>query len=307
MVSMEKLRTMYLWFVNSSFILGTFLVSAFLFFGAYNPAGEGIVLFKNSDDAIRTGSNVMADDGDNFDKINRGFYVGFDRICFPESLDPGTDIAATATATKCIHYHAAEHGDDDMTQIIWFTWIIWTFGVVHILLAFLVYLDLKFADFLFKSEHPVARGVYAILFYAPIVFFVLSVILWNNYIGNTDTIPYKSGGDENEVVGSGMKIGDINGIMNEYKDKTYTTWSVYFLLAGEAIVAFGCVNNFMNSVRTDGPMGLIQTSFIGSNASSPVAATVGATVDPAAKDPETKKNAVTSVYANRRVTNGIAF
>jgi len=40
---------------------------------------------------------------------------------------------------------------------------------------------------------------------------------------------------------------------------------------------------------------------------SPIAKPVGATVDAAAKDPETKKNAVTSVYANRRVTNGISF
>ena len=48
------------------------------------------------------------------------------------------------------------------------------------------------------------------------------------------------------------------------------------------------------------PAKLAESSF--TNVGSTVA-----TVDAAAKDPETKKNAVTSVYANRRVTNGISF
>ena len=73
------------------FMAGFLFMGIFLFFGAYNPAGEGIVLFKNRDHEDYT-STATRDD-DNFNHINRNFYVGFDRICFPDSLRHDADAA----------------------------------------------------------------------------------------------------------------------------------------------------------------------------------------------------------------------
>ena len=88
------------------------------------------------------------------------------------------------------------------------------------------------------------------------------------------------------------------------------TSTLFLLILGEFLQALACLIVYFRHVRNSSGS-LSDRMFIGiegyTGINSPIAQPVGATVDPAAKNPETKKNAVTSVYANRRVTNGIAF
>ena len=86
------------------FVVGFFLISIFLVFGAYNPLGEGIVVFKNN--KATTTTDVY--DTYNFNNYQRGIYVGFDKICMPDT--GAATILATNLATSCYDYKAAEHG-----------------------------------------------------------------------------------------------------------------------------------------------------------------------------------------------------
>ena len=291
------------------FMAGFLFMGIFLFFGAYNPAGEGIVLFKNRDHENYT-STATRDD-DNFNHINRNFYVGFDRICFPDSLRHDADAAklATNTATTCLHYNAGDfQADHEFTLLIWLTWLMFCFSIVHFLIKRAAMHNVPLLSNFLTRRGSLSGGFRALLFWIPIVFFIVSCIYWDAYLKNTDVIPTKDGVQKKELVNEYStdehNLDDLNGALNPYKDTEHSpTWSVVFLLMGGGFQAVACILVLVRSQMMEDGQSLINVRFgEAQNIGSPI----GSQVDAAAKNPETKTK-VTSVYSNRRVTNGIQF
>ena len=85
------------------------------------------------------------------------------------------------------------------------------------------------------------------------------------------------------------------------------TLTVMFLLIAELLQALACCIVYARSVMAEKSIkGLLLGKEAFTGIRMAINAKVGASVDAAAKNPETK-NTVTSIYTNRRVTNGIAF
>lgn len=288
------------------FVVGFFLISIFLVFGAYNPLGEGIVVFKNIDSEV---SNATSG-SNNFQGLQRNFYVGFDRICMPETLNPENHpITPGHYGTKCLEYKAAEYGHDKMTYIIWFTWLLWTFALVHWLIKRSAVSEMIRP--LFNRTDTASKGIYAALFWAPVAFSIVSLVFWLEYVADQDVVPRTGGGHENDVIegASNSTAESINNHLNRYKDNEKMTWPVWSLLIGVGVQGLGCLVAIFRGVFSTGGtfMDIFQVEIFPASMAETAFTNVGATVDAAAKNPQTKKNAVTSVYANRRVTNGISF
>jgi hypothetical protein len=274
-------------------------------FDAYNHSGQGIVMFRNIDDA-----NNIPDESDRKNKYP-GLFVGFDQACIV------TDGGSTNLFNDCFKLTTSK--DSDLRIIVPVTLTLLGFAFAHYVLKY----------FHERESFPALFGnkffkVFAFfLFVTPIALFIVSVVFWNYFITRPEVIrPYKDGDDE-DVLNHG-KDSDVaygfNELGNPYKDREYwgsgMTSYVMLLLIGQLFQAFACIlvlgrNFVMKKNKTFLSFFSIDEEAFGDKLKDIFStASVGAPVDAAAKKPETKAAAqaqVTSVYANRRVTNGISF
>ena len=294
------------WSNTSNFLIAAFYgicaIFSFLFiFDAYNHAGQGIVMFRNVDDS----TNIVNE----ADRKNRysGMFVGFDEACVTK---PG---ASGVSYNDC--YKLTPSQDRDLHIIVPITWILLGFAVAHYVLKYVHERD----SFKPMFKHDTFKVIAFFLFAGPIALFIVSVIWWEYFIQRSQTIvPYKNGEDDHVLNSGGA--GEFNSVADSYKDTEYwgsgMTNYVWLLLIGQLLQALACImvlvrNIVMKDNKTFLSFFVIDEEAFGDKLKDILSnASVGAPVDAAAKKPETKAAAqaqVTSVYANRRVTNGISF
>jgi hypothetical protein len=276
---------------HTGFIVDTFFFlsfvgsSFFLLFGAYNHNGDGIVMFRNPDDEAE-----IPDDDDRALKF-RGNYVGFDMAC-----DLQDTVVGAKAYTDCHDFDAME--DDELKILLPITWALWGLALAHFLIKRAYEHFQWFKDLAENRLFQVLSSV--VLFAAPIALFIMSCIYWSDFIERSNTI---SGDDD--------YINTFNANADYYKDTSFfgggMTLTVMFLLIAELLQALACCIVYARSVMAVKSIkGLLLGKEAFTGIRMAINAKVGASVDAAAKNPETK-NTVTSIYTNRRVTNGIAF
>tara|TARA_Y100000592_G_scaffold89047_1_gene145688 strand:+ start:152 stop:1051 length:900 start_codon:yes stop_codon:yes gene_type:complete len=296
------------WSNTSNFLIAAFYglcaIFSFLFiFDAYNHAGQGIVMFRNVDDS----TNIV----DEADRKNRysGIFVGFDEACVTK------DGASSVSYNDC--YKLTPSQDRDLHIIVPITWILLGFAVAHYVLKYVHERD----SFPGLFENKYFKVIAFFLFAGPIALFIVSVIWWEYFIQRSQTIvPYKNGEDDHVLNSGGKGAAEFNSVADSYKDTEYwgsgMTSYVWLLLIGQLLQALACImvlvrNIVMKDDKTFLSFFSIDKEAFGDKLKDIFSsASVGAPVDAAAKKPETKaatQAQVTSVYANRRVTNGIHF
>lgn len=303
--------------IESGYVIDAFFLVNFVFGlifagAAYNHSGDGVVHFQNIPH-----DKISESDRDN---TYKNLYLGWDKACQHVEYDPINDVRAH---TDCFSFQPMN--DRELNVLVPITWVLIMFGFAHFCLKrvyirserFRGMLDIGWVKFL----------VMILLFYGPIVLFVVSMIYWSWFTERRDTISPLS--DDAEPFPGDSKHTDVklfNDFANDYKKTQFlgagSTWSVILLLVGQFFQAIACIiaiaRNVANNTNKDSTWiaRLIQMEeggFVGENDENlrpTLASSVAAPVDAAAKKPETKAAAaprVTSVYANRRVTNGISF
>jgi len=283
-------------FIVDTFFFLSFLGSSFfLLFGAYNHNGDGIVMFRNPDDSAE-----IPNEDDRALKF-RGVYVGFDMACDLKNLA----VDATKSYTDCVDFKPME--DNELKIIFPLTWTLWAFALAHFSIKRLYEHSTTYKSMVENRMFQIVATF--VLFLAPIALFITNCIYWSDFIERKKTI---DGNDDDIFHGHDKAAVDtFNAEADFYKDTSVfgggMTLSVMILLIAELLQALACCIVYGRSVMAEGVKGLLlgKEAFTGTR--SNVAAAVGAPVDAAAKKPETKANAVTSIYTNRRVANGIAF
>lgn len=280
--------------VDTFFFLSFVGSSFFLLFGAYNHNGDGIVMFRNPD-------NQEIKDAGEDDRKFRGTYVGFDLACDVQR----TNIGQSFLYTDCYDFKPME--DNELKIIFPLTWTLWAFALAHFSIKRLYEHSTTYKKMVESRFFQIVATF--VLFLGPIALFITNCIYWSEFIERYQTI----NGNNDDIFHNHDKaaVVSFNGQADSYKDTRFfgggMTISVMILLIAELLQALACCIVYVRSVMAEGAKGLLlgKEAFTGTR--SNVAAAVGAPVDAAAKKPETKANAVTSIYTNRRVANGIAF
>ena len=285
------------YFVDACFTI-CFIFSGIFLIDAYNHTGQGVVIFRNQGD-----KDAIPDEADRENRF-RGVYVGFDRVC-----ETKTDNAGSLY-TDCDQFDTS--AEKSMSVIVPVTWTLFAFAGVHFLLKRAVVNSDGFQTLVDNIAFRVIAT--CVFFLAPIALFAVNWIFWDFFVGNRNTLVKKDDGDSDMKMLRGGNITVFNENSDVYKDTKFynggMTSTLFLLILGEFLQALACIIVYFRHVMNS-KGSISDRIFIGKEGytgiNSPIAKPVGATVDAAAKDPETKKNAVTSVYANRRVTNGISF
>lgn len=284
---------------DALFLISAFFSLVFLAFGGYNHTGEGIVRFVNNKGG--TAPNIVPSSQE--DNIRRDYYVGFDRVCVPRSAD-------TYGYTHCYNMHPMEH--DDLKLIVPIYWTLFAYAVAHFILK-RVYIH-RNSTMLRDAIPQLIAGF--ILFLPPIVLFIISSIYWARFIENDKDRTITQNDD---VLGSLDTVGvtAINLEMEYYRENELskgTTWSVLVLLIGQLCQSVACLFVMARSwAHKESITGAVMINHDALANDASVNSKIGAPVDAAAKNPETKakaataKTATVSVYADRRVANGIRF
>lgn len=293
------------WIVDGCFLLNFFFGLIFLG-AAYSHSGDGVVRFQN----IQHENITESDQKNTFTAL----YVGWDQACRYVPAAGGAQ-----PHNDCFTFQPME--DRELNVLVPITWVLIMFGIAHVLLKRVYIRSESFRDFLTRPEMKVIVMIF--LFYGPIVLFIFSMIYWSWFTERSDTIAPIS--DDAETFPKDSKHVDVNSFnaeANLYKKTQFlgsgSTWSVIFLFVGQFLQTIACVvvifrNIFVDAGTDSTLLGRIfkmeKGGFMGDNGTG-LASSVAAPVDAAAKKPETKAAAaprVTSVYSNRRVTNGISF
>jgi len=329
----------YGFFVDFLFAISAFFSLVFLLFGGYNHTGEGIVRFVNNVNTIKEtyalhwGSDDLLVPDDQQDNIMRGFYVGFDRVCVPEKIDNFDTSVIHGLVnpehiypyTHCYNMHPMEH--NDLKMIVPIYWTLFGFAVAHFLLKRLYCQNTGFRNMISSNKLYIQLITGCVLFAGPLVLFILSSIYWSEFIESDKD---RTITENDDVLGSldTAEVAAINAEMQPYRENELsngTTWTVLILLIGQLCQAVACVIVYCRSVahRDSGTNAFVAILFVGDagfvgdgkffNTTQGVSTSIGAPVDAAAKNPDTKakaataKTATVSVYADRRVANGIRF
>lgn len=282
-------------------------------FDAYNHSGQGIVMFRNIDDA-----NNIPDESDRKNKYP-GLFVGFDQACI---VVPGQN-------TNLILYNdcfkLTTSKDSDLRIIVPVTLTLLGFALAHYVLKY--FHERNSFPSLFGNKYFKVFAFF--LFVTPIGLFIVSVVFWNYFITRPEVIRPYNDGDDDDVLNDGkdsIAPSGFNDFGNPYKDREYwgsgMTSYVMLLLIGQLFQAFACIMVLVRNIakKDDDDKTFLSFFSIDDEAFgdklkdiisiSDASVGVGAPVDAAAKNPGTKtatQAQVTSVYANRRVTNGIHF
>jgi hypothetical protein len=303
----------YGYFVDFLFATSAFFSLVFLLFGGYNHTGEGIVRFVNNKANVEP--EVPSSQQDN---IRRDYYVGFDRVCVPK-------FEGAYGYTHCYTMHPTEH--NDLKMIVPIYWTLFGFAVAHFLLKRLYCQNTGFRNLISSNKLYIQLITGCVLFAGPLVLFILSSIYWSEFIESDKD---RTITENDDVLGSLVTadVAEINVEMEPYRKNELsngTTWTVLILLIGQLCQAVACVIVYCRSVahRDSGTNAFVAILFVGDagfvgdgkffNTTQGVSTSIGAPVDAAAKNPDTKakaataKTATVSVYADRRVANGIRF
>lgn len=299
--------------VIDAFFLVNFVFGLIFAGAAYNHSGDGVVHFQNIPH-----DSISESDRDNTFK---NLYLGWDKACQHVDESP---IDTIPPHTDCFSFQPMN--DRELNVLVPITWVLIMFGFAHFCLKRVYIRSERFRDML--DSKWVKYPVMILLFYGPIVLFVFSMIYWSWFTERRDTISPIS--DDAEPFPEDTKhalVNTFNDFANDYKKTQFlgagSTWSVILLLVGQFFQAIACIIAIARNVANDTGKGstwiarlfsMEEGGFVGENGqdlkTSASASSVAAPVDAAAKNPETKAAAaprVTSVYANRRVTNGISF
>ena len=283
--------------------------------GAFDEGGHGIVNFLNNFSDKDTGTDQAQRDF-----TYRNLFVGFNQACMYSF-----DRTQNQNPPRTVCYDFDPMKDRELHIVYPLTIILIIFGFAHQALKHYARYNEKVADSLFGG--PYRRAACTILlFWSPIIIFAVCSNSWNNFITRKEAIvPYKNGDDDKAFGDYSDDIEYFNSIANGYKrTNPFTsglTWSVFLLIIGQMFQTITCLviiikNAFDNKDnKAEKMFFLTPKAFekfeIGTTTADPsLQSAIAAPVDAAAKKPETKAAAaprVTSVYANRRVTNGISF
>ena len=284
--------------------------------GAFDEGGHGIVNFLNNFSDKDTGTDQAQRDF-----TYRNLFVGFNQACMYS-----IDRLQNQNPPRTVCYDFDPMKDRELHIVYPLTIILIIFGFAHQALKHYARYNEKVADSLFGG--PYRRAACTILlFWSPIIIFAVCSNSWNDFITRKEAIvPYKNGDDDKAFGDYSDDIEYFNSIANGYKrTNPFTsglTWSVFLLIIGQMFQTITCLviiikNAFDNKNKSaDKMFFLTPKAFekfeIGTTADPSLQSAIATPVDAAAKNPETKAKAaaaprVTSVYANRRVTNGISF
>lgn len=291
--------------VDGCFLLNFFFGLIFLG-AAYSHNGDGVVRFQN----------IHHDDITESDQDNtfKALYVGWDQACRYVAAD-GDKLPHN----DCFTFQPME--DRELNVLVPITWVLIMFGIAHFLLKRIYIRSGSFRDILNMDALKVI--VMILLFYGPIVLFIFSMIYWSWFTERSDTIaPISDNAETFPKDSEHVDLNLFNGEANPYKKTQFlaagSTWSVILLLVGQFLQTIACIIAIVRNVAHDSASGstfigkfffMGQEGFVGNNGAN-LTSPIATPVDAAAKNPETKAAAqaqVTSVYANRRVTNGISF
>ena len=282
--------------------------------GAFDEGGHGIVNFLNNFSDKDTGTDQAQRDF-----TFRNLFVGFNQACMYS-----IDRLQNQNPPRTVCYDFDPMKDRELHIVYPLTIILIIFGFAHQTLKHRVRYNEQAADFLFGG--PKRRAAFTILlFWSPIIIFAVCSNSWNDFITRKEAIvPYKNGDDDKAFGDYSDDIEEFNLIANPYKrTNPFTsglTWSVFLLIIGQMFQTITCLviiikNAFDNKDNKAEKMFFLTPKAFekfefGTSSSGSSQSEIAAPVDAAAKNPETKAAAaprVTSVYANRRVTNGISF
>ena len=289
--------------VDTGIFIDTFFLVSFVFgfmflMDAYNQSGHGIVAFQNIDDK----TNIP---DDKVRKLRfRGNYVGFNHACAQETGPSGDPF------TDCHELHPSK--ERELRIIIPLTWVLVSFALAHVLLK-------KAVNNVNGVDRFLDTGIMKyfttfVLFLGPIASLVPFLMFWASFIEKHDTLSKYYDGKNDHVL-DGHSVEDFNAHADKYKETAFfgggMTPYVWLLVIGQFFQTAACLLVFYRNIQftkrsasgmdrflIDSEMFMGGLGFLNEK--------VGTAVDAAAKNPETKQK-VTSVYASRRVTNGMQF
>ena len=291
--------------VDTGIFIDTFFLVSFVFgfmflMDAYNQSGHGIVEFQNIDDDTN-----IPDEGDRGLRF-RGNYVGFDHACVQgtgASGDPYTDCSKLQPSKE-----------RELRLIVPITWVLVSFALAHVLLKKIVNnvngVD-RFLDTVIMKYFTTF-----VLFLGPIALLVPFLMFWASFIEKHDTLTKYYDGDSDDVLtGHPGGVETFNAGADKYKETAFfgggMTPYVWLLVIGQFCQTAACLLVFYRNIQftkrsASGMDRFLIDSEMFKGGLGFLNEKVGTAVDAAAKNPETKQK-VTSVYASRRVTNGMQF
>ena len=291
--------------VDTGIFIDTFFLVSFVFgfmflMDAYNQSGHGIVAFQNIDDDTN-----IPDEGDRGLRF-RGNYVGFDHACVQgtgASGDPYTDCSKLQPSKE-----------RELRLIVPITWVLVSFALAHVLLKKIVNnvngVD-RFLDTVIMKYFTTF-----VLFLGPIALLVPFLMFWASFIEKHDTLTKYYDGDSDDVLtGHPGGVETFNAGADKYKETAFfgggMTPYVWLLVIGQFCQTAACLLVFYRNIQftkrsASGMDRFLIDSEMFKGGLGFLNEKVGTAVDAAAKNPETKQK-VTSVYASRRVTNGMQF
>ena len=291
--------------VDTGIFIDTFFLVSFVFgfmflMDAYNQSGHGIVAFQNIDDDTN-----IPDEGDRGLRF-RGNYVGFDHACVQgtgASGDPYTDCSKLQPSKE-----------RELRLIVPITWVLVSFALAHVLLKKIVNnvngVD-RFLDTVIMKYFTTF-----VLFLGPIALLVPFLMFWASFIEKHDTLTKYYDGDSDDVLtGHPGGVETFNAGADKYKETAFfgggMTPYVWLLVIGQFFQTAACLLAFYRNIQftkrsASGMDRFLIDSEIFKGGLGFLNEKVGTAVDAAGKNPETKQK-VTSVYASRRVTNGMQF
>ena len=291
--------------VDTGIFIDTFFLVSFVFgfmflMDAYNQSGHGIVAFQNIDDDTN-----IPDEGDRGLRF-RGNYVGFDHACVQgtgASGDPYTDCSKLQPSKE-----------RELRLIVPITWVLVSFALAHVLLKKIVNnvngVD-RFLDTVIMKYFTTF-----VLFLGPIALLVPFLMFWASFIEKHDTLTKYYDGDSDDVLtGHPGGVETFNAGADKYKETAFfgggMTPYVWLLVIGQFFQTAACLLVFYRNIQftkrsASGMDRFLIDSEMFKGGLGFLNEKVGTAVDAAAKNPETKQK-VTSVYASRRVTNGMQF
>ena len=291
--------------VDTGIFIDTFFLVSFVFgfmflMDAYNQSGHGIVAFQNIDDDTN-----IPDEGDRGLRF-RGNYLGFDHACVQgtgASGDPYTDCSKLQPSKE-----------RELRLIVPITWVLVSFALAHVLLKKIVNnvngVD-RFLDTVIMKYFTTF-----VLFLGPIALLVPFLMFWASFIEKHDTLTKYYDGDSDDVLtGHPGGVETFNAGADKYKETAFfgggMTPYVWLLVIGQFFQTAACLLVFYRNIQftkrsASGMDRFLIDSEMFKGGLGFLNEKVGTAVDAAAKNPETKQK-VTSVYASRRVTNGMQF
>ena len=285
-----------------TFFLVSFVFGFMFLMDAYNQSGHGIVAFQNINDDTN-----IPDGGDRGLRF-RGNYVGFDHACVQA---PGV---SGVPYTDCSRIQPSK--ERELRIIVPLTWVLVSFALAHVLLKKAANREKwdSFRSFLDTSIMKYFTTF--VLFLGPIALLVPFLMFWASFIEKHDTLTKYYDGDSDDVLtGHPGGVETFNAGADKYKETAFfgggMTPYVWLLVVGQFCQTAACLLVFYRNIQftkrsASGMDRFLIDSEIFKGGLGFLNEKVGTAVDAAAKNPETKQK-VTSVYASRRVTNGMQF